>query len=128
MTDALGRVVEHQVQNQPALNASGQCSGTPSWLTTTTQYDAAGRVLAVHDPAGHATTFQYDGLGRKTSMADPDMGGWSYGYDGNGNLIQQTDAREVVIHLHYDPLNRLTLKDLPYQQAGTGRWIAGTPG
>ena len=126
-TDALGHTVEHQVQNEPSL-ASGKCSGSVSWLTTTMGYDVAGRLLTVTDPLSNQTTFAYDGLGRKTSMVDPDMGSWSYQYDNNGNLTQQTDARGAVINMHYDALNRVYLKDLPYWKVSTSQWVAGTPG
>jgi YD repeat-containing protein len=127
-TDALGHTVEHDVQNESALNGSGHCSGSPSWLTTTMFYDVAGRLLTVTDPASNHTTFAYDGLGRKTSMVDPDMGSWAYQYDGNGNLTQQTDARGAVINMHHDALNRVYLKDLPYWNVSSGQWVAGTPG
>jgi YD repeat-containing protein len=126
-TDLLGHTVDHQVQNESSL-ASGKCSGSPTWLTTTMLYDVAGRLLTVTDPASNQTTFAYDGLGRKTSMVDPDMGTWAYQYDGNGNLTQQTDARGAVINMHYDALNRVYLKDLPYWNVSTGKWVAGTPG
>ena len=127
-TDGLGHVVEHDVQNEAALNASGQCSGTPTWFATTMQYDVLGRLLTVTDPGSNQTTFQYDGLGRKTEMTDPDMGTWLYQYDGNGNLTQQTDARGAIIYMHYDALNRVTLKDLPYWEVSASKWKTGTPG
>jgi YD repeat-containing protein len=121
-TDALGHTVEHDVQNS-VLNASGQCAGASSWLVTTMNYDAAGRLLTVTDPGSNQTTFQYDGLGRKTKMVDPDMGTWTYGYDLNGNLASQKDARGATINISYDALNRVWLKDLPYLMGTT--WVNG---
>jgi YD repeat-containing protein len=120
-TDVLGRVVEHDVQN----NAT--CGSTPTWLITTMQYDAAGRLGTVTDPAGNLTKLLYDGVSRKTQVSDPDRGTWKFAYDNNSNLTQQTDARNAVTNLHYDVLNRLTLRDLPYLKNGT-TWVAGTAG
>jgi YD repeat-containing protein len=127
LTDILGHTVEHDVQNS-ALNASGQCPSTVTWLPTTMTYDVAGHLLQVTDPLLNQTTFQYDGLGRKTQMTDPDMGNWSYQYDNNGNLTVQTDGRKATTYLHYDPLNRISIKDLPYYALSTSTWTPGTPG
>jgi YD repeat-containing protein len=127
LTDILGHTVEHDVQNN-ALNASGQCSGTVTWLPTKMNYDVAGHLLQVTDPLSNQTTFQYDGLGRKTQMTAPDMGSWSYQYDNNGNLTEHTDARKATTYLHYDPLNRISIKDLPYYALSTSTWTPGTPG
>jgi len=44
-------------------------------------------------------------------MADPDMGVWRYYYDTNGNLMMQNDSRGQLIHLGYDPLNRILTKN-----------------
>jgi RHS repeat-associated protein len=56
------------------------------------------------------TTLNYDNAGRKTSMSDPDMGNWTYGYDAMGNLTSQSDAKGQVVCLYYDALNRPTGK------------------
>jgi YD repeat-containing protein len=89
---------------------SERCGG---FCSTTAKYDAVGRLLHQADPAGNEVVYTYDDLGRRLTMNDPDMGHWSYEYDENGNLTAQTDAIGQRIELHYDALNRLTLKDLP---------------
>ena len=99
-----------------AINASGQVTssigyGYDSWgrqtrytntqgETTTTTYDAAGRVAAVSDPNG-SSTYSYDGtdaLGRVerrglATTVTHSSGGRSYdftgGYDANGTLVVQ---------------------------------------
>ena len=99
-----------------AVNASGQVTssigyGYDSWgrqtrytntqgETTTTTYDAAGRVASVSDPNG-SSTYVYDGtdaLGRVerrglATAVTHSSGGRSYaftgGYDANGTLVQQ---------------------------------------
>ncbi|MBL7943020.1 MAG: RHS repeat protein, partial [Flavobacteriales bacterium] len=100
--------------------------------TTTTQ-DVWGRVAQVTPSTGPGITYSYDELGnmktatrggattaitydlagRKLSMSDPDMGFWSYEYDALGNLIKQTDAKNQVVCLFYDNLNRLDGKTYP---------------
>jgi YD repeat-containing protein len=81
--------------------------------TTYTQYDAAGRLKQVTDPAGNMTFFDYDGLGRKIAMNDADLGPWRYEYDEAGHLTRQIDAKQQEIIMGYDVLGRVTLKDLP---------------
>src|SRR5262249_27846109 len=77
-SDAVGRVSATQRQG---------CGG---FCTTSTDYDAAGRLRSVTDPGGNTASFRYDGLGHKTGMTDPDMGTWSYTYDLDGHLTRQT--------------------------------------
>ncbi|MGH9195870.1 MAG: hypothetical protein ACRD1T_09035, partial [Acidimicrobiia bacterium] len=43
----------------------------------------------------------------------PDTGSTTYTYDAAGNRTSRTDARGVVVHSTYDPLNRLTAIDYP---------------
>jgi YD repeat-containing protein len=72
-------------------------------------YDELGRMQAA-TRGGSTTEITYDYAGRKISMNDPDMGVWTYSYDALGNLKIQTDARNCVLNMNYDQLNRLTGK------------------
>ena len=76
------------------------------YATTTYEYDVRDLLETVTDDADNETTIGYDGYGRKDSISDPDMGDWSYDYDVFGNLTEQTDARDCVINVEYDDLNR----------------------
>jgi YD repeat-containing protein len=89
---------------------SDRCGG---FCSTTSTYDAAGRVLTQTDPGNNTITWGYDNLGRRISMLDPDLGSWSYKYDDNGNLTEQLDAKLQKSVFKYDVLNRVTLKDFP---------------
>jgi len=84
----------------------------PTGPTVGYTYDELNRMLTA-TRAGNVTEIFYDIAGRKISMDDPDMGSWSYAYDALGNLTQQTDAKNQVICLFYDNLNRLNGKTYP---------------
>jgi YD repeat-containing protein len=116
--DVLGRLIEHWTQTGPQ---NGE------WVRNVMQYDAAGRLTTIIDPGNNVTSTTYDGLGRKTKVVDPDLGTWSYVYNDNGFVTQKTDARGAVTYFHYDALDRMTLRDLPYLKNGT-TWVAGTAG
>lgn len=76
------------------------------------EYGWMGQLTRVTNALGHITTITYDVLERKVSMSDPNMGSWQYWYDNNGNLIRQQDAKGQNLFFQYDPLNRLTRKQL----------------
>ncbi len=115
----------------PRGNASG---ATPGDYTTTSTYDAAGRLLAetnplgettsrtydavgnvltVTDPRGKVTTNTYDDRNRLASVTAPDGGITTYTYDGNGNELTRTDPRGKVWTSTYDLANRLTSSTTP---------------
>lgn len=75
-------------------------------------YDELGHLMTT-TRGGATTRLTYDIGGRKTLMEDPDMGDWHYEYDALGNLIKQTDAKNQVVCLYYDALNRLDGKAYP---------------
>jgi len=81
-------------------------------------YDLLNR-LKTATRGGVTTTINYDSAGRKLSMTDPDMGFWQYQYDALGSLKVQTDARGCVLTLGYDSLNRLTSKGSSGAGCGT---------
>lgn len=99
VSDAFDRLVEVR-----------EYDGDSVYAATHYTYNAAGELVQVTGPAGHATVMGYDRLGRKVSMHDPDMGQWRYGYDPAGNLLWQEDARGIRTGMTYDALNRLTGK------------------
>jgi RHS repeat-associated protein len=90
--------------------------------TTQRAYDAAGNLITITDPAGHAqrmtydvdrrltsrraddgsqVTFTYDAAGRRTSMTDA-TGTTHYSYDGSGRLLTVTDPDGEVTAAAYD--------------------------
>ncbi len=93
--DRVIRVVEHSEHGEIAVGFD---------------YNGAGLLTKIVNPAGAATHYEYDSLGRLRGMSDPDMGRWTYTYDANGNLKTQTDSRSQTISMEYDGLNRLLSK------------------
>ncbi len=69
-------------------------------------YNALGKLTSTTDPEGNQVKAGYDQMGRKIYNDDPDMGYWEYDYDALGNLIWQKDAKDQVITIKYDKLNR----------------------
>ncbi len=76
--------------------------------TTTTEYDAADRVVATIDAAGVRTTTAYDLLGDVLVTDGPDTGRTTSTYDLAGNETSRTDARGVQRSWTIDALDRRT--------------------
>jgi RHS repeat-associated protein len=104
--NALGQTVYTQAFSGASQTPGG--SGISSYAVSRMQYDGAGRLRVVTDPAGNLTTYTVDDLGRLQSTSDPDRGATSYQYDPNGNVLQQVDARGAAgtIYAGYDGLDR----------------------
>jgi RHS repeat-associated protein len=85
----------------------------PLGNTTTTTYNALGRIITTTNAKGQATNFEYDALGRLTKVTDAKSGTVTYTYDANGNRLTQTDPNGKTTSYVYDALNRLTQKTEP---------------
>jgi RHS repeat-associated protein len=70
-------------------------------------HDAAGRLAAHIDPAGHRTTFTRDGAGRLTQIDSPDAGVTRQRFDRTGRLIERTAATGARVTWQFDALGRL---------------------
>ncbi|MET4674915.1 YD repeat-containing protein [Luteibacter sp. PvP120] len=94
--------VRGQVSGQThwdTLDATGKGVTTAGTATTTTTYDAHGRLLqtATVRPAGNEiTSYAYDGLGRLVSATDAVGNLTSYVYLDNNNTVQVTRADGLV--------------------------------
>lgn len=81
-----------------------------------------GDILSIIDANGNKSTFQYDSFGRLRTWNLPstttrgavnlsDYEGYTYDPNGNRTSLRKRDGQ--VITYSYDPLNRITLKDVP---------------
>ncbi|HEY0133720.1 MAG TPA: toxin TcdB middle/N-terminal domain-containing protein, partial [Nannocystis sp.] len=81
------------------------------------EHDAAGRLAAHVDPAGHHTTWEHDGAGRLTRVQSPDAGEVRQRFDGVGRVTERTDATGARVTWSYDPLGRL-LRERAFSPTG----------
>ncbi|SDJ72408.1 intein N-terminal splicing region/RHS repeat-associated core domain-containing protein [Actinopolyspora mzabensis] len=84
----------------------------PITATSTTSYDAAGRVVKSTDALGNTTTFGYDELGNLVRRTNPAREGeqsggvWRATYDPLGERLSVTDVTGAEQHYTYDKLGR----------------------
>jgi YD repeat-containing protein len=105
-------------------------------METDYAYDALDNLTSVKQWGGvngasgsRTRSFTYDSFSRVVQSNNSETGSVCYGivggsncisgYDANGNLAAKTDARGVVVHYTYDPLNRLLSKTYAYDLSGT---------
>ena len=88
-------------------------------IRTDTEYDDAGNVIAITDPAGIVTRTYYDAANRPNLIIQNFTGTGVYNpafpdeniraeyfYDANGNLIATKDTLGIYTRTYYDELNR----------------------
>jgi len=92
-------------------------------VTTTSESDPLGRMVALHDALGNAWGWTYDSLGRVIEAVDPDAGRKSFTYDEAAGTDTQTDAKGQVTTLRYDAAGRVVSRQ---NGAGTTSFTYGT--
>jgi RHS repeat-associated protein len=118
---------------EPRGNVAG---ADPKHFTTSYRYDAAGNLVEVTDPLGHAQRFSYDENGRVVSSTDqngntrrfeyddgdelvqvsePDSGGTRYSYNDDGTVALRFDREGHHYRYGYDKLRQLTSVKDPMQ-------------
>ena len=80
-------------------------------------HDAAGRLTATIDPAGHQTTFTRDGAGRLTRIDSPDAGTLRQRFDRTGRVTERIAATGARVTWAFDPLGRM-LHERSYSPEG----------
>jgi len=102
--DSRGKVAAH-------TDAAGE-----ERLTTAYAYDAAGRAVAITDPAKRTRRFRWDALGRLKAVVDPLGHEVLYTYDALDRLVAITDANGHTHRREYDGMGRLTADHRPLGQ------------
>jgi len=77
--------------------STGQVVGADQ--TTTTYYDAAGRVSKITDALNHSETYTYDAEGNRTSYTNKNGQTWTYLYDAGGRLIEEDSPYVAVTNV-----------------------------
>jgi RHS repeat-associated protein len=70
------------------------------------EYDAAGRLRAHIDPAGHASRYAHDGAGRLHRIDTPDAGTIRQRFDATGQIVERIDATGARVTRTYDRIGR----------------------
>ena len=76
------------------------------WVTTTYGYDSNDNLTKVIDGDGRITNYLYDDFGELSAVISPDSGTTHYTYDNSGNMIGKRDAAGVTTTYTYDVANR----------------------
>lgn len=74
--------------------------------TTKYEYDKAGRLSKVFDPASNEWEYKYDKLGRQVAAIDPDAGTTTTTHDAAGQVTSVTNGANQQLHYTYDQLGR----------------------
>ncbi|HPN53951.1 MAG TPA: Ig-like domain-containing protein, partial [Anaerolineaceae bacterium] len=121
-TDTMGRTVHTEYdawgRRAASVDADGQrtvytydaldrvVSTSGPFGTSTTVFDALGRVVETTDEQGRTSTTTYDVVGRVVMTVDGDGNAATQTYDAAGSLISVTDSRGRTTTYTYDALKR----------------------
>jgi RHS repeat-associated protein len=86
-------------------------------ITHRYEHDAAGRLRAHIDPAGHASRYTYDGAGRLLRIDAPDAGTVRQLFDATGQITERRDATGARVTWTHDRLGRV-LTERTHDPAG----------
>jgi len=108
VTDGANRVTKYAYNGAGLKESETVGFGTPKAATTHYDYDAAGRLWAVTDPADNTTYFGYDAAGRQTWMTDTFGYSVEKTYDDAGRLTSLTNRNNLHIIYSHDAAGRVT--------------------
>jgi RHS repeat-associated protein len=80
ITEPNGSTTIEQFNSEDSPTSITRAAGTPLAVTTFSEYNGQGELVASTDPAGGETTYTYDAEGNRTSERDPlgDTTKWTY--------------------------------------------------
>jgi len=125
--DARGRLVElREHARNPITQATATSAASVLALPSTAtkyEYDAAGSVTKMTDPAGSVWTYTFDKTGKQTQAVDPDSGTTTTTYDTLGQVVTRTNGAGQTLAYTYDALGRrLTMRDGSTSGAIRAQW------
>ncbi len=86
-------------------------------ITNRYEHDAAGRLRAHIDPAGHTSRYTYDGAGRLRRVDAPDASTVQQFFDATGQLTERRDATGARVTWTHDRIGRV-LTERAFDPAG----------
>jgi RHS repeat-associated protein len=107
-TDEAGNVDKYVYDKAGQITSITSAFGTPLAITTSVQYDPAGRITNITDGRNNTTVFTYDDAGRVKTMRDPAGRSVTYTYDANNQITAVTRADNVKRETRYDVRGRAT--------------------
>ncbi|WP_314103254.1 hypothetical protein [uncultured Stenotrophomonas sp.] len=132
-TLSYGDTIENRVWTETELAA--QVAGNSDVRTTTTEFDAAGRVVASVDALGGVQRYAYDAAGQLLQYTDQNLAVWSYAYDASGRRITETSPQVAISSVSSDGSITTTVRSVvtrsefdTFGQVTRRIEDAGTPG
>jgi RHS repeat-associated protein len=112
------------VQTIQILAQPGTQNETTEKRISQTDYDAAGRIIALTDAQGRVTRTAYDQLNRVITITDPLNGVTEYRYDKQNNLLALTDAKGNTTAYAYNKVGALIKETRPLGETTQYTWDA----
>ncbi|WP_348786597.1 RHS repeat-associated core domain-containing protein [Leifsonia sp. NPDC080035] len=88
-------------------------------------YDAAGRLTAIHQPDGTTIAHSYDAAGNLTASTQPSGARTTYAYDAAGHLTSSTDPIGRTTTYAYDAAGRMVWQTDPGGNTTSYSWDSG---
>jgi YD repeat-containing protein len=113
---ANSEITQYTFDHRGELLSQTEAMGTAAARSTSSQYDAFGRIVSMTDGNGNVIQYTYDGLGRKVSQSQIVQGASRQtftSYDAFDRLLSQTDALGKVTTYQYDLVTHSTTMTTP---------------
>lgn len=91
-------------------------------VTTSFEYDAAGNIVTIIDPAGNERRQVYDGLGQMVALSDPNAGDRQFVFDDAGRLLKKLKPDGFSVEYRYEPTTGRMLAKNIVSSTGDDTW------
>jgi YD repeat-containing protein len=113
---ANSEITQYTFDHRGELLSQTDAMGTAAARSTSSQYDAFGRIVSTTDGNGNVIQYAYDGLGRRVSQSQIVQGASRQtftSYDAFDRVLSQTDALGQVTSYQYDLATHSTTMTAP---------------